>query len=292
MEIETIEQFVTRKHTWQSARTYLYNINHYLAVNPGAEKYGHKEVVNYMAELKTRYTNTSTRSAILSGIKRYYDYLVETKQRNDHPCRFIRLKGETKGKKRQMQFQDLFSPEELQSLLNRDVRYENLRLRNKIIISLLIYQALTCDDIIRIDIDNVDLDKMEIYIKSSAKLNSRTLKLQQNQKEYIEAYLKTYRKLLLKTASNRLIIGFRGDPETVEGIGGMLEPLKALFPERPFNAKTIRSSVMSNWFNVNKYRLEDVQIWAGHKWPSSTLKYKRLDIAEQREKINKWHPLK
>ena len=290
--METIEQFVNRKHTKQSAKTYLFSINHFLVVNPRAKNYGHKDVVNYMAELKTRYEKTGTRSAILSGIKKYYDYLLETKQRNDHPCRFIRLKGESKSKRTQMQFQDLFTPEELQSLLNREVRYENLRLRNKIIISLLIYQGLTCDEIIRINIDNVDLDKMEVYIKGSAKLNSRTLKLQQNQKEYIEAYLKTYRKLLLKVKSNRLIIGHRGDPETVEGIGGMLEPLKALFPERALNAKAIRSSVIANWFSVYKYRLEDVQIWAGHKWPSSTLRYKRTDIAEQREKINKWHPLK
>jgi integrase/recombinase XerD len=88
------------------------------------------------------------------------------------------------------------------------------------------------------------------------------------------------------------VIGHRGDPETVEGIGGMLEPMKALFPERALNAKTIRSSVIANWFNVSKHRLEDIQLWAGHKWPSSTLRYKRTDVAEQREKINKWHPLK
>jgi hypothetical protein len=51
-------------------------------------------------------------------------------------------------------------------------------------------------------------------------------------------------------------------------------------------------SVIANWLNMDKHRLEHVQEWAGHKWPSSTLRYKRLDIAVQREKINRWHPLK
>ncbi len=89
-----------------------------------------------------------------------------------------------------------------------------------------------------------------------------------------------------------MLIGHRGEPETVEGIASMLEPLKGLFPDRPLNAKTIRCSVIANWLNVYKYRLKDVQEWAGHKWPSSTFRYKRMDIAEQREKIKKWHPLK
>jgi integrase/recombinase XerD len=113
----------------------------------------------------------------------------------------MRIKGENIAKRTQMQFQDLFTPGELESLLNRESRYENLRLRNKIIISLLIYQGLTSDEITRIDLDNIDLDKMSIYIKGSAKLSSRTLKLHQVQKEYIETYLKVNRKLILKVVA-------------------------------------------------------------------------------------------
>jgi site-specific recombinase XerD len=292
MKPETLEHYLYRRYTKQSAKTYFFVVSSFLNSNPRAKSYQYKDIVSHFVDLKKRYPKTSTRNNILAGIKRYYDYLVETKQRNDHPCRTFFIRGENIAKRSQVHFQDLFTPTELDMLLNRENRYPNLKTRNKIIISLLIFQGLTSDELVRLDIKNIDFDKSTVYIKASAKLNSRTLKLQRMQMEWIEDYLKTYRKNILKTETNRLLIGHRGEPETVEGIGGMLEPLKSLFPERPLNAKTIRMSVISNWFNVYKLRLESIQEMAGHKWPSSTLRYKRLDIAEQRMKINKWHPLK
>lgn len=287
-----LEEYLNRKYTKASAKTYLFVITSFLNGNPHADRYTYKEIVNHFVELKKRYPNPSTRNNILAAVKRYYDFLIESGKRNDHPCKTFRIKGENIAKRTQVHFQDLFTPKELDMLLNRANRYPHLKTRNKIIISLLIFQGLTSDDLVRLDLSNIDLDNGTIYIKSAAKLNSRTLKLERVQMEWIEDYLKHSRDKLCKVVTNRFLIGHRGDPETVEGIGGMLEPLKALFPERPLNAKTIRMSVIANWLNVNKHRLEDVQEWAGHKWPSSTLRYKRQDIGEMRAKINQWHPLR
>lgn len=289
--IESLEQYLYRRYTKQSAKTYFFTASHFLSTNPRAKFYQYKDMVNYLVELKKRYRNISTRNSVLTAVKKYYDYLIETKQRNDHPCRTLRIKGENVAKRSQVQFQDLFSPKELDMLLKRENRYPHLKTRNKIIISLLIYQGLTSEELTRIDLKDVDLDSGKVYIKATAKLNSRTLDLEQIQQEWIEDYLANHRGKLLKCTSTRLLIGIRGDKETVEGIGGMLEPLKSLFPERALNAKTIRMSVIANWLNVRKHRLEEVQVWAGHKWPSSTLRYKRVDLNEQREKINKWYPL-
>lgn len=55
---------------------------------------------------------------------------------------------------------------------------------------------------------------------------------------------------------------------------------------------TIRQSVISNLLNEKKMPQEDVQLFAGHRWTSSTEKYRRKDINEQRVLINRWHPLK
>jgi integrase/recombinase XerD len=291
MKPETIEQYLYRKHTKQTAKTYHFVISTFLNVHPKAKHYQYRDIVNHFVEIKNRYPNVSTRNGILAALKKYYDYLVETKQRNDHPCRTFFIKGENVAKRSQVHFQDLFTPTELDMLLNRENRYPHLKTRNKIIISLLIFQALTCDELIRLDLKDIDLDNSTVYIKGSATLSRRTLSLQRMQIEWIEDYLTNHRSKLLKCTTDRLLIGIRGDPETVEGIGGMLQPLKNLFPDRPLNAMTIRLSVIANWLNVYKNRLEIVQEWAGHKYPSSTLRYKRLDVAEQREKINKWHPL-
>jgi integrase/recombinase XerD len=292
MKTETLERYLYRKYTKKTAKTYQFVIGGFLTGNPRAARYQYKDIVSHFVALKKRYPNPATRNSILAAIKKYYNYLLETGIRNDHPCRAFHIKGENIAKRTQINFQYLFTPKELDMLLDRENRYPHLKTRNKIIISLLIYQGLTSDELTRLDLENVDLEACTVYVKASAKLHSRTLQLQRMQVEWIQEYLKTSRDKLRKVTTKRLLIGHRGDPETVEGIGGMLEPLKHLFPERSLNAKVIRMSVIANWLNVYKHRLEEVQEWAGHKWPSSTLRYKRQDLAEIREKINKWHPLK
>ncbi len=54
---------------------------------------------------------------------------------------------------------------------------------------------------------------------------------------------------------------------------------------------TIRQSVIANWLNEKKLPLEQVQLMAGHRWISSTLKYRQNNIEQQRELMNKWFPL-
>ena len=292
MKQQTIEQYLERRYTKQSAKTYSFVIGNFTKANPRSASYQYKDILEHFVSLQKRYPKVSTRNGMLAAIKKYYDFLIEAGQRNDHPCKTFRIKGENVAKRSQIHFQNLFTPAELDLLLNRENRYEHLKTRNKIIISLLIYQGLTSDELVRLDLNDVDLDSLTVYVKASAKLNRRTLKLERIQGEWIEDYLKQHRPKLLKINTKRLLIGHRGEAETVEGIGGMLEPLKGLFPDRSLNAMTIRASVIANWLNVDKERLETVQEWSGHKWPSSTLRYKRADIARLREKINRWHPLK
>ncbi len=157
---------------------------------------------------------------------------------------------------------------------------------------MLIYQALACSELCRLKLSDMDLDAGTIYIKGSPKFAARTLSLKPSQIKLMLDYISTSRKNLLRSATNSLLITQRGVPETVDGIHSMIEPLKHLYPERNLNPTTIRQSVIANKLNISKEGIEDVQLFAGHKWPSSTEQYKRTDINEQLEKINMWHPLK
>ncbi|MFT5602477.1 MAG: integrase/recombinase XerD [Flavobacteriales bacterium] len=67
--------------------------------------------------------------------------------------------------------------------------------------------------------------------------------------------------------------------------------MKHLFPLRQLNASLVRQSVISNWLNQSVMKLGDVQLMAGHKYPSSTEKYLQPDSDEQRKLINPFHPL-
>jgi integrase/recombinase XerD len=106
--------------------------------------------------------------------EKYYDYLIVTGLRADHPCKNLTIK---KNHNPAIQLQDLFSSEELQMLMNRKNRYWFLQTLNNVLISLLIYQGLTSEEILNLELMDVDLDNGTVYIKASKNLNRRTLEL-------------------------------------------------------------------------------------------------------------------
>jgi len=266
----------------------MFAINHFLAINPRAKRYKYRNIVEYMEEIGKQQPNAKYRVVILSAIKKYYDYLVMSGYREDHPCRKLNIKVNSN---QAVQVQDLFSSEELQLLLTRENRYENLDTRNSVLLNLLIYQGLTSDEIIRLNVRDIDLDAGTVYVKASSNLNSRKLQLLAKQILLFSKYINEVRPRMLKGATDKLIITKLGKPIAVNSIHAMIEPLKPLFPDKNLNPKTIRMSVICNWLNEEKLPLEHVQELAGHKWPGTTEKYFKADSQQQRELINRYFPL-
>ncbi|MFA6924708.1 MAG: tyrosine-type recombinase/integrase [Bacteroidales bacterium] len=289
-ELAEIENYIYRMgHSKQTARSYMYAIRNFLNSNPDAKNYRYKDVLNYMSEKVRDYKNSDTKNGILGAVKKYYDFLVDIGLRNDHPCRALILR---KRKNKDIIHQDLFSSAELEMLMNREERYEKLRLKNQTLISILIYQGLTVGEMINLKINNIDFDNGTIYIKASRKFASRHLELVPKQFRIIERYARESRENLLKCETEKLLIGMRGNPITVEDINYVVETFKPLFPDRNLNPMTVRMSVIANWLNEKRIPLEQVQLMAGHKWISATARFRFTPIEEQRELINKFHPLK
>lgn len=289
MKKQTIEQFLLQQYSSQTVKTYLFNINHFLKLNPKAKRYKYQNIVGYMEEISKKQSNPKYRVVILSAIKKYYDYLVITGYRNDHPCKLLNIKVKHN---EPIQVQDLFSSEELLLLLKRENRYQYIDTRNAVVLSLLIYQGLTSEEIISLKVKDIDLDNGTVYIKSSTNLNRRTLELVNRQMIVFSKYINEARPKLLRWDSDKLVLSKLGKPiADVSSIKSIVEPLKELFPDKKLCPQTIRMSVICNWLNEKKYPLEHVQELAGHKWPSTTEKYIKANNQEQRELINKYFPL-
>ncbi len=287
----TIGEYLYQEMAKASAANYLHTINHFLKIHPKAKRYKYLDLVNYLADVRQRYPNTQTSIRILSAIKRYYEYLESTGQRNDNPCQTLTVKV---GSNHSIQFQDLFTSSELEMLMSRENRYRDLLDRNKVLISLIIYQGLTSDELIRLDVGNINLDAGTVRVKGSSKLLGRTLQLKPQQILLLDRYIHHTRGQMMKRKANKtskLILNKLGEPITVEGIFAVIEPLAALFPDRKLNPRTIRMSVISNWMNERKLPLETVQDLAGHRWPSSTEKYRRPNDNERRKLINQYFPI-
>lgn len=280
-------EYLRSKHSEKAVKRYLHDIKQYHIFNANHETAMHKDIMNYIGFLRQTNITSQTVLTTLYSVRKYYDYLMKSGQREDHPCRFIKLRD---GRQKDIQLQDLFTTAELEKLLVREERYPINKLKNQIIISLLIYQALSNGAITRIQLSDIDLDAAEIYIRPSTILNERTLKLRSNQIMMLYKYINEIRPKIIKEDTEILILTMRGTAEKGEGIHYLTETLRKKYPSRKLNPTTIRQSVITNLLKEGK-DLRIVQKFAGHRSPLTTEKYKQTDVEELKIEVLKYHPL-
>lgn len=286
---QDLEGYLQEKYSPQTVKVYLLDIERYLQyMGPErAEKATYQEVMEYVDYLRKSFSNPGTINRMLYAVKAWYFYLITSGKRADHPCRQLRLKDARAG---DIQLQDLFSSAEMEKLMQRKERYAKATQRNRVVISLLIYQGLRQGEIPRIRLEDIDLESGSIYVRAMTRTMARTLTLKPNQVMLLYDYIEKVRPTLLKTDTDRLVVTLRGTPESGEGISYLVETFKPLFPDRTLNARTIRQSVITNLLKEGK-DLRVVQVFAGHKKISTTERYRQSGLEELQEAIEKYHPL-
>jgi integrase/recombinase XerD len=282
--------YLQTRYTTKTAKAYEREIEIFIGNYPEANQALYKDLIHYMGRLRNRYSNAKTINRIVSSMKAYYDFLNYTGKRKDNPSKAIRLRDK---QSRDIQLQDLFTTEELENLLNRKERYNALEYRNKVLMSLLIYQALKPTEIASITLNEINLTQATIYIKGSGKNNSRELSLKPNQILLFYQYQTEIRPKLLKGCENDFfIIGHRGSPMSGEDITKHVKrSFKGLYSPRKVNCQTIRQSVVTNLLKSGA-DLRLVQVFAGHKYPSTTERYKQTNVEALKTAIGQYHPIK
>lgn len=277
-----------RTYSRVAIRSYLRTMRVFLLSNPEAPKYQYKDVLEYFGKLSRTELSISSRKSTLIHLKKYYDYLLDTEQRDDHPCYNFNLKG---GINKAVIHSDLFTMEELIKLLEWDWHFNKMKLRNPAIISLLIYQGMTALEVSRLKLSHIDLDSGMIYISGGQTLMSRKLEIVPKQYPILQSYIYDGRTPYLKEKTDMLFFGLDRTEFTEQGVRTIIEKFKDWYPERNLKAKSIRDSVISHWLNDLHLPLEQVQLMAGHRWISSTQRYIQSTILNDREALNKIHPL-
>ncbi len=277
----TFQAYLQQTYTPQTVDSYTRSVNHFLFHTSSKKQINYTEIVSYLSKHK----KNSPRN--VAAIKVYFSYLIITGKRKDHPCKGLKIRRENSP----VQFQELFTPNELKTLLERKERYNLLKTRNKAILSLLIFQGLTAANIENLKVKDINFDEGTIYLRSTKTTNRRTLELKPKQILQLYNYIHTQRNELMKTPTESVFLGKLGTSYKVNSLNAMLRPLQSVFPYKNLNATTIRKSVIANWLNVEKIPLEDVQLLAGHKWIASTEKYIRPDMKEKRGLINQFFPI-
>lgn len=258
---------------WHNIKQYTSNTN-FDTLNPS---YG--DIINYISQLRKSGLTARNLKNHLCAIKFYYNCLLELGYMDHHPCKSLLLKDKTD---KRIITETLFTPEELNEFLERkDKAIPGLKLRNQIIRQVLVYQALTVQELINLTIDNIDLQNGNIIIK-----NSRTLELHPKQILPLQQYITTDRKDIATTKYNWLLLSKSGNQLPKRCINDAIN-YKA---KKKFTPQKIRQSVIANLLK-NGNDLRKVQLFAGHKYISSTEQYITSSFTELRAELDKKHPL-
>jgi site-specific recombinase XerD len=274
-----------------TVKAYCYEIDKFEKLNPNATLYDYQKIMEYVEMLRKEYT-PNTINKVVTILKTYYDYLIETGQRKDNPARAIQVRD---CKNNPIQLQDLISEKELESLLEpKEEPNTFLTKRNQVIMSLLVYQALRIEEIINLRITDIDLEKAQLKVNGTAQTNNRILPLKAQQIFLFHTYLQEDRLKLLSfskeshTDLGSFILNRRGTTLQKRAVFDLIQFYQK---NKNLTGGIIRQSVIANLLNKGT-DLRIVQEFAGHKYLDSTEKYRERGLKTLKTAIEKHHPLK
>jgi integrase/recombinase XerD len=294
----SLNTYLQKRYSPQTAICYKSDITIYISNFKNASTANNKDIMSSLVHLRKRYPNPKTLVKFLSSIKVYYQFLVETGIRTDNPAQSITLKDKSNT---DIQLQDLFTTEELEALLDIQAKQTHrsqhhfLMIRNKVILTFLIYQGLKISELSTLMLTDIDLHKGTVFITSSLTNNSRTLALKAQQILLFYEYIKEVRPRLQNntpTQSNHFIVSQLGTSHKKDHISRLItRNFKQVYFPRSLTAQTIRQSVITNLLK-NEHDVRVVQVFAGHKNPSTTERYNQANMEELRTAILSYHPIR
>jgi integrase/recombinase XerD len=225
----------------------------------------------------------------LLAIRHYFNYLVKAGQVKSNPAQGVYIRGIARRLPH-----DLAEYESLVKLYEsypvNDIRDQ----RNKVILGLLIFQAVTIEELELLKPEHINIREGKIKITGTDRTNERILKLEAAQVFELQEYLSKTRNRILYGPKIRqpekltqLIIGMEGGTSLAGEVGWMM---KRLQHEKVKRASQIRASVIAEWTRRHDVRI--VQYMCGHKYVGATERYQSTHLDGLQEQLKKFHPLK
>ena len=263
-----------------------------------AEEICYRDAMMFMQWSSRNGASQKTIANYLMHIRKFYQFLMSEGTVKENPVAHIKVQGI----KRKI-YHDILNVEELRTLhtlypvtieVNKAMppqRKNTLsRRRNKAILGLLVYQGLRVEEVAALCLQDLQLREGKIIVHAQRRTAARTMKLEPQQIYEMMDYVQGTRKEFLKAdgATDRLFLQW----EKGENFYGITQTMLAHLRKinsRIKNFEQIRASVITAW--LKQYDLRKVQYLAGHKYVSSTERYKENNIDELQDDITKFHPL-
>jgi len=245
------------------------------------------DLLAYINTLIEKGDQNKTVNIKLRAITLYYNRLKTSGEIKTNPAETVRMKNITRKLPR-----DLLNKKTTEKIYKEYPETTIYDKRDKLILSLITYQALTTGDITKLKIRHINLEKAKIYIPQNNRNNSRTLKLKASQIIPFQIYINQIRPELLKNTNKQndnlfISTGISNNlKNTFISIRKKLQNINEEFKDM----KQIRASVITNLLKHKNIR--EVQYFAGHRYVSSTERYLINNIEDLKKQVDKYHPLK
>jgi site-specific recombinase XerD len=244
------------------------------------------DVLAYMRYCQKNGTTQRTVQNYVNMIRHFYDHLIEQKQTEINPVTGIKVHGI----KRKTLYH-IFKPEELHAIYN-SYQDESLKgKRNKIILSLLVYQGAKTEELNKLEVKDVKLKEGKIEIPGGLRSEGRVLRLEPHQVlEFYDYVNNTRKEILTKSGkqTDKLFVSIEGGDSLDSCMHRLLFWVRRK-NKLVVNAKQLRASVIVKWLKI--YNLRKVQYMAGHRYISATEAYKQNEMEGLTEEVNQFHPL-
>ncbi len=250
----------------------------------------YQDILNYVGHLQAQNYKKVSINIVLKQLEHYYKY-----KDLDNPALGLRLIGQTENRP------NLFSIEDLDKIYNtyKSKEIGIYRDTDKLILGLIIYQALDIQSILNLKKEDINLEKGELMANpktirgqtgparaTGPSRASRIIKLESHQilpfNYYIENIHKSIRNHLFTDKERTL----------VNQLQFITKRLKNQLKEKDIVLKSLnqlRQSRYAIWYK--QYGIRQSQYLGGFKSPYTIQKYANMDIEDLKSAVEKFHPL-
>ena len=241
-----------------------------------------KDVLDFIDHQKTEGRSVNQLNRILLSLRYWFSYLNKRDIVNGNPASGLRVKGALRNVPT-----GLLERNELDHLYDSYTIKDDRTYRNKTMLGLLIYQALTLEELETLRPEHLKLREGKISIPETTNNAGRTLELKPSQILDLQEYILIIRPRIQQ--SERLFTGRNNLENLKNTLLHLCHALKRINPKVK-HATQIRQSVITEW--LKEKGLRKVQYMAGHRYVSSTERYLTTNLEDLRDALNKHHPLK
>lgn len=247
------------------------------------DRMSYTELLEYVQHMKEKKMSVPTINIRLNSIRQYYDHLKEEGVIEKNPARRLHIKGAI----RKIVINPLTYAELEKLYQDYCAHLDNLpvvkkvqlrsRIKNKVLLSLMIWQGLHSGELEKIRSEHVQLSRGIITAIATTRSNGRELSLMPSQIIPMNDYLKN-----LPSHQEKLFVG-----NLHQQIHSLMEEVKGINPVVK-NAGHIRASVILHWMKV--YDKRQVQYMIGHRHISSTENYEVQQLDTLSDQLQRYHP--